>query len=73
MSAPARLTTIEALEAAIDMLNAIKGGKSWNVFEYVDQVAAFERARDGHRAAEREVESQRAAIREMSAARREAA
>ena len=73
MSAPAPLTTIEALEGAIEMLNAIKRGKSWNVLEYVGQVTAFENARDAHRAAEREVESQRAAIREMSAARREAA
>ena len=49
---PARrdeLTTIAALEGAIDMLAAIRAGKSYPLMEYIERLQAYEEARDRHR------------------------
>ena len=46
------LTTIAALEGAIEMLAAIRAGKSYPIFEYVERLQAYEEARDRHRRTE---------------------
>lgn len=46
---PNELSTIAALEGAIDMLAAIRAGKSYSVVEYVERLQKYEEARDRHR------------------------
>lgn len=66
------LTTIEALEFALETLEAIWRRKSYSVFEYHDRLLALRAARDAHRAQEAKDARQRAELRELAAQRQEA-
>lgn len=64
-------TTIEALERAIEMLQAILTGQRYNLPEYVDRLKSFEAARDAHHIAEMQAERNRKQIRELAAQKRQ--
>lgn len=61
------MTPIEALEGAIEMLEAIARGESWSVFTYHDRAREFRHALDAHRAAEAVDDRKRIEIRTRAA------
>jgi hypothetical protein len=64
-------STIQALEGAIEMLQAILTGSRYNAAEFVDRLKSYEAARDAHHIADMQIERARKQLQELARQRRE--